>query len=401
MGASSNNIDASILDASTDPLVEPMVVDSDECSSPGLVQQLPLENSSGVSHLASPGLVQQLPAGAVSDVSQLTPPGLVQQLPPGGVSGVSQLEMKPLFVEVFSGRASFSRAMLQAGFEVVSVDHEVEVDAPFAPVVSLDLTTKSGQSILMEILSSKGLVAVHFGLPCGTASKARDRPISQELQRKGVPSPAPLRSADYPLGIPGISGVNKLKVEKANELYRFTLCILAFLEGRKVAVSIENPFGSYLWAALVKLTMEHSKQAMALYNRLEMVRFHSCCHGSKRRKDTGWLSTPGVFKPLYAVCANDHTHEPWGVSWLMGVWRFDTSSEASYPSLLAQRAAACLVKYATERRFVLSPRPRLHFTISRLHHWANSPRSTNPWSQNITECLFNPKTRQSTMVQRS
>ena len=260
-------------------------------------------------------------------------------------------------MEVFSGRASFSRAMIQAGFEVVSVDHEV--DAPFAPVVSLDLSTKSGQSILMEILSSKRLVAVHFGLPCGTASKARDRPISQELQRQGVPSPAPLRSADYPLGIPGISGINKLKVERANELYRFTLCILVFLEGRKVAVSIENPFGSYLWAALVKLTMEHSKQAMSHYNRLEMVRFHSCCHGSKRRKDTGWLSTQASSN-LFTQFVQTTIPTNLGVSWSMGVWRFDTSSEASYPSLLAQRAAACLVKYATDRRFVLSPRPRLH-----------------------------------------
>ena len=183
--------------------------------------------------------------------------------------------------------------------------------------------------------------------------------ISQELQNRGVPSPAPLRSADYPLGIPGISGVNKMKVDKANELYRFTLCMLVFLDNR-VAVSIENPFGSYLWAALVKLTMEHSRKAMALYNKLEMVRFHSCCHGSRRRKDTGWLSTPDVFKPLYAVCANDHTHEPWGVSWSMGMWKFDTSSEASYPSLLAQRAAACLVKFATSKGFILSPKPRLH-----------------------------------------
>ena len=149
-------------------------------------------------------------------------------------------------------------------------------------------------------------------------------------------------------------------MEKANELYRFTLEILVSLEGREVAISIENPFGSYLWAALVKLTMEHSKQAMSLYNRLEMVRFHSCCHGSKRRKDTGWLSTPGVFKALYAVCANDHPQEPWGVSWSMGTWRFDTSSEASYPVLLAQRAAACLVQYATDRKFVLCPQPRLH-----------------------------------------
>ena len=366
MGASSNNTDVSKLNARAHPLVEPMDVDSNESSSPGLVQQLPLGRSSGVSHSASPGLVQQLPAGAVSDVSQLTPSGLVQQLPPGDVSDVSQSGLRPLFVEVFSGKASFSRAiMVQAGFEVVSVDHDV--DAPYAPVVTLDLTTKSGQSILMEILSSKRLVAVHFGLPCGTASKARDRPISQELQRRGVPSPAPLRSADYPLGIPGISGINKVKVEKANELYRFTLCMLVFLD-KRVAVSIENPFGSYLWAALVKLTMEHSKHAMALYNKLEMVRFHSCCHGSKRRKDTGWLSTPGVFKPLYAVCAHDHAHEPWGVSWSMGTWKFDTSSEASYPSLLAQRATACLVKYATTRGFALPYIQGLVFTIFRQRH---------------------------------
>ena len=356
MGASSNNADVSKRDA-IPPLVEPMEVDSNECLSPGLVQQLPMEDSSGVSHPASSGLVQQLPGRAGSDVSHLPPSGLVQQLPQGGVSDVSQSGLRPLFVEVFSGKASFSRAMIQAGFEVVSVDHEV--DAPYAPVVTLDLTTKSGQDILKEILSSKRLVAVHFGLPCGTASKARDRPISQELQNRGVPSPAPLRSADYPLGIPGISGVNKMKVDKANELYRFTLCMLVFLDNR-VAVSIENPFGSYLWAALVKLTMEHSRKAMTLYNKLEMVRFHSCCHGSRRRKDTGWLSTPDVFKPLYAVCANDHPHEPWGVSWSMGMWKFDTSSEASYPSLLAQRAAACLVKFATSKGFILSPKPRLH-----------------------------------------
>ena len=220
--------------------------------------------------------------GSASNVSQSPPLGLVQQLPSRSVSDVSQSKLRPLFVEVFSGRASFPRAMVQAGFEVVSVDHEV--DTPFAPVVSLDLSTETGQRILMQILSSKRLVAVHFGLPCGTASKARDRPISQELQRQGVPSPAPLRSAENPLGIPGISGLNKLKVEKANELYRFTLEILVSLEGRKVAISIENPFGSYLWAALVKLTMEHSKQAMSLYNRLEMVRFHSCCHLESSRR---------------------------------------------------------------------------------------------------------------------
>ena len=313
-----SNIDAVTLNSSTIPVVKPVQVGSPVVS--------------------SPGLVQQLPAGEAPEVSQQ--------------------KMKPLFVEVFSGKASFSRAMIQAGFEVVSVGHEV--DAPYAPVVSFDLTTESGQRIFMDITSSRRLMAIHFGLPCGTASTARDRPISQELQRQGVPSPAPLRSAEYSLGIPGLSGLNQIQGPKTNELYRLTLRLLISLEGRQVVISIENPFGSYLWAAMVQLTMEHSKQAMSLYNRLEMVRFHSCCHGSRRRKDTGWLSTPAVFSALCAMCNNDHPHDPWGVSWQMGMWKFDTSSEASYPALLAQRATTCLVKYAQDHHWNLQPQPRLH-----------------------------------------
>ena len=43
----------------------------------------------------------------------------------------------------------FSRAALQAGLRVVSVDHEVV--QPFAQVVNLDLTTDSGSRILWDI----------------------------------------------------------------------------------------------------------------------------------------------------------------------------------------------------------------------------------------------------------
>ena len=267
-------------------------------------------------------------------------------------------KMTPLCVEIFAGKASLSRALSQAGFEVISVDHEIE--APLRPVVSLDLTTKSGQELLWLVLQSPRLVAIHLGLPCGTASKARDRPISKELQQLGVPSPAPLRSAAFPLGIPGVTGVNATKLAKANELYRLGLEIMLFASKRQVVISIENPFSSYLWAALVQLTLRHSLEAMQIYNKLEMVRFHSCCHGSRRKKDTGWLSTPRVFTDLNAVCQGDHDHDPWGVTYQMGRWKFDTASEAAYPILLAQRAAACLVVHAKSKGWSLIPRPKLH-----------------------------------------
>lgn len=264
----------------------------------------------------------------------------------------------PLCVELFAGKATLSRALIQSGFEVLSIDHVS--DSPMAPIVVLDLTTSSGQTILWEILASDRLFSAHLGLPCGTSSKARERPVPERLRRMGVPSPKPLRSAEYPMGVPQLSELDRLKVEKANVLYQLGLEVVLYLTKRGIIVSVENPFGSWLWAVFIRLTLTKSLEDKRIYNSLEMVQFHSCCHGSKRRKDTGWLSTPGVYTELNAVCQNDHPHEPWGVSWQFGQWRFDTSTESAYPTLLAQRAAACLVKRATSDGLTLHPCVRLH-----------------------------------------
>ena len=264
--------------------------------------------------------------------------------------------LTPLCVEIFAGKASFSRALVQAGFEVVSMDHEVE--APLRPIVSLDLTTKSGQEILWLVLQSPSLVAIHLGLPCGTASKARDRPISKELQQLGVPSPAPLRSAEYPLGIPGVSGVHATKLAKANELYKLGLEIILFAFKRQAVISVENPFSSYLWAALIQLTMRHSLEAIKFTTSWRWCAFIRVV--MVRKKDTGWLSTPGVFADLNAVCQGGHDHDPWGVTYQMGHWKFDTASEAAYPALLSQRAATCLVVHAKSKGWSLASRPKLH-----------------------------------------
>ena len=251
-----------------------------------------------------------------------------------------------------------SRALIQSGFEVLSIDHVS--DSPMAPIVVLDLTTSAGQTILWEIPASDRLFSAHLGLPCGTSSKARERPVPERLRRMGVPSPKPLRSAEYPMGVPQLSELDRLKVEKANVLYQLGLEIVLYLTKRHIIVSVENPFGSWLWAVFIRLTLTKSLEDRRIYNSLEMVQFHSCCHGSKRRKDTGWLSTPGVYTVLNAVCQNDHPHEPWGVSWQFGQWRFDTSTESAYPTLLAQRAAACLVKRATSDGLTLQSCVRLH-----------------------------------------
>ena len=248
--------------------------------------------------------------------------------------------------------------MIQSGFEVISVDHKV--GHPFAPIVSLDLTTDTGRQILFRLLQHPRLFAIHMGLPCGTASRAREKPIPQELQEQGVPSPPQLRSAENPLGMPGLSELNQKKVDSANALYSLAIDVLVEVIPRGVVMSIENPWNSWMWSALVELARRKSPLACKLYNQLEFVQFHACCHGSLRRKNTGWLSTKGVFAALKAQCKNDHPHAAWGVNWRDGKWTFDTASEAAYPVLLAQRAAACLAKAALQKELSLRQQPRLH-----------------------------------------
>ena len=270
---------------------------------------------------------------------------------------VSQQDSPPLFIELFAGRASLSRAAIQSGLRVISIDHEVV--QPFAPIVTLDLTSSSGQKILWDVLTSPGVEAVHLGLPCGTSSRARERPIPREMRLAGVPEPPPLRSAEFPLGIPGLAHHHQRRIDSANCLYALAIEIILWCHRHKVVISIENPANSWLWAVLVKLAREHSTEAATALNYLQFVYFHACCHGSTRRKHTAWLSTPGVFDALSAACNNDHAHEQWGVRWQSGSWVFDTSTEAHYPHLLAQRAVECLVRYFTARGFSVSKPLRL------------------------------------------
>ena len=87
-------------------------------------------------------------------------------------------------------------------------------------ILVLDLTVHSQLQLLLDILRAEKdkLLLVFIAPPCGTASRARGRPIKSSLLR-GRKAPVPLRTDAQPDGKDGLCETDKLKTELANQLY--------------------------------------------------------------------------------------------------------------------------------------------------------------------------------------
>ena len=123
------------------------------------------------------------------------------------------------------------------------------------------------------------IVWVHFAPSCGTASRARERPL-KSWERKGYRIPKPLRSDLFPLGVPGLTGTDKHRTETANITYSQTAILAAMLHEWGITFSIENPLRSIFWL------ISDIVNGVDLVSRIggyETV-FDHCCHGGLRDK---------------------------------------------------------------------------------------------------------------------
>ena len=109
-------------------------------------------------------------------------------------------------------------------------------------VICLGLTREAHQELVTGWALSGRCLWVHFGVSCGTASKARFQRLSKKCH-----GPPPLRSARWPDGLPGVSGVNLLRLRAANRLYRFMTELIFKLDGANITWTVENPWTSPLW----------------------------------------------------------------------------------------------------------------------------------------------------------
>jgi hypothetical protein len=246
-----------------------------------------------------------------------------------------------LFIEVFAGCARLSSVVRELGLQALPFDSKHNRHDSLVRCIALDLTKSDHQLIVLQIVRDEKVAAVHMAPPCGTSSRAREKPLPQHLTRQGVPQPRPLRSAAWPKGLPGLTTSEQERVDAANELYDF--CVMLALEcfDRKIPFSIENPSRSWAWDVMESFSHEYDRQSF--WTSLPEVHFQHCMYGSKRDKWTKFLFWPaGFLDAMEAVCDGSHVHEAWGVKFATGKWEFQTMHEAEYPLELCRKYAALL-----------------------------------------------------------
>ena len=190
--------------------------------------------------------------------------------------------------------------------------------------------------------------AVWIAPPCGTASQARSIPLPSG---KG---PVPLRSEAHPCGLPNISGIDKERVQAANDLYAFAARVFEFCAANQKVCVIENPTGSLMW---LTPWMKHVSN-LGIFHKIQ-----NCMCGGARDKRTALFSTHEL-PSMHLMCDQLHRHAPWGKVRVNGQWQFSTSSEAEYPAPFCAAVATDLCAILVQGGWDMESKPISHSALA-------------------------------------
>ena len=199
--------------------------------------------------------------------------------------------------------------------------------------MELDLSTTAGQFEVDKLFAEHNPVIVHAGPPCGTASRARERPIPASLLEQGAPFPRPLRTDAWPRGIPSLSGTDRDKVTAANCIYDFVLENFIERHANNKYFSLENPMTSLFWL------LPEAVRLRGMDNVFDVC-FSQCLHGGLRPVRRRWLTNIPQLIGLIGECpgiSEVHIHSPFRISKGTTGWKFDTAEEATYPEILCNK----------------------------------------------------------------
>ena len=266
---------------------------------------------------------------------------------------VLDLPGKFVILELCGGSARLTKAFFNAGCDAFSIDWKRNASKPEGPSVLMDLCCPVIQAFLLKLTRTGRVKYIHAGPPCGTASRARDRPVPARLKALGAPEPKPLRSQSSPLGLPHLKGTDLLKVQLANQLYSFISVILSEASFLGALWSVENPYRSWYWQIPFV-------QALLKLENVSDTIFPNCIHGGTRPKITRLRHNVATLCRLEGTCPGEskvHIHEPWGIRNSEGRWKFDTALEAAYPSALCKKICDLVFQQWKDNGIVL-PSPK-------------------------------------------
>ena len=234
-------------------------------------------------------------------------------------------------IELCAGCGQLSASFRDLGYQILPFDHSHNRHHTRVTVYELDLTGPDAYNILHDIILNCNVVYIHAAPPCGTASRARNRPISAELRMQGAPQPPPLRSSAFPLGLPNLSTINRTKVDAANAIYELVVKIVRLCIARNLPFSVENPDSSFFWELPFWSNVSECG--------FEDVVFSGCMHGGDRDRLCKWRASKNLLNELSVRCDGKHQHKPWSMSKVAGKWNFATAEEAEYPKVLTDKVA--------------------------------------------------------------
>ena len=237
-----------------------------------------------------------------------------------------------LVIEVCAGSARLSKTCRKLGLRAMAIDKTTSRGCG-TEILVLDLTIDSQLQLLLDIITAEKdrIVMVFIAPPCGTASRARERPIKTTLL-KNRRAPPPLRTDNMPDGKDGLTGPDKLKTEMANQLYQAITSVVMLANSFDLCVVVENPGNSLYW--LTSFARAYIDNISSFW-----VAFHNCAHGGDRDKLTKFWSNKDWLNQLEMKCDGSHTHKSWKPRVQDGELVFPTAEEAAYPWLLCKRIA--------------------------------------------------------------
>ena len=232
-------------------------------------------------------------------------------------------------IEIFSGTATLCSVAKQFGMLNSLALDKIRKRGSKTTIFAFDITKPDNVELLMHWLESPLVCWVHMAPVCGTCSRAR------EIDNGGPP---PLRSDEFPMGLPDLSTEARCRVEKANALYVSACEIFEVCHAKGVLVTMENPSSSIFWL---------TDPFIALLNQVELsyTNFQMCMLGGSRPKWTQLAANFVGIKELDQECDKSHTHLPWGkVLDETGRLIFATSEEAQYPRKMCVALVQCVLR---------------------------------------------------------